>query len=53
MNQEYQQALYELERLRENARLVDPDFYDVVDLEVRAAEARVNAISKEVKRSVQ
>ena len=49
MNQNYRQALEEVERLRENARLVDPEFYDVVDLELASAERRLMNIIKEVK----
>ena len=49
MNQNYRQALEEVERLRENARLVDPEFYDVVDLELASAEKRLMNIIKEAK----
>lgn len=49
MNQNYRQALEEVERLRENARLVDPEFFDVVDLELANAERRLMNIIKEVK----
>ena len=49
MNQNYRQALEEVERLRENARLVDPEFFDVVDLELASAERRLMNIIKEAK----
>ena len=49
MNQNYRQALEEVERLRENARLVDPEFHDVVDLELASAERRLMNIIEEAK----
>lgn len=50
MNAEYRQALNDVERLRINMREVDPEFQDVVDLELQAAEKRLMSIIREAKK---
>lgn len=49
LNAEYRQALNDVERLRNNYREVSPEFQDVVDLELQAAEKRLMSIIKEAK----
>jgi len=50
LNAEYRQALNDVERLRINMREVDPEFQDVVDLELQAAEKRLMSIIREAKK---
>lgn len=49
-NEEYRQALYQVENMQMNLREVDPEFYDTVYLELLSAEERVMAIIRKYKK---